>query len=378
MDLIPPPVVYAGLGGCVIALVVATATNNWSPRVFFLLALRLAIGWHFLFEGLHKVHSYTVGPTDTNRVFSSEPYFKQSPTWFGAQVRKRLDDPQAVIAAKLAPTRQITPQEFAALSVEEQAAACPPPVAAEFDALAGRAEEVFREAAEKQKDAPKRDPKEAATEAVRGAKAAYARWVYGVDGRDTRVKFVTGDPALTAPQRLRHLDWMREQVKEAEERREAHLGTGNGTELKRAGELRTELIAAEYDLAKDANAFVAELKAGLGAKPEETAKDMPLNDKVTMYFITAVGAGLLLGLFTRFWCVLGAVFLVATYLTWPTVPWLPLPPNTEGNPLFVNKNIIEALALLALAVHPTGRWLGLDALICRLFGCRTTTPTTTA
>src|SRR5215212_6313476 len=132
MDLIPPPVVYAGLGGCVIALVVATATNNWSPRVFFLLALRLAIGWHFLFEGLHKVHSYTVGPTDTNRVFSSEPYFKQSPTWFGAQVRKRLDDPQAVIAAKLSPTRQMTPQEFAALSVEEQAAACPPPVAAEL------------------------------------------------------------------------------------------------------------------------------------------------------------------------------------------------------------------------------------------------------
>ena len=32
--------------------------NGWSLRVFFLLALRLAIGWHFLFEGLHKIHSH--------------------------------------------------------------------------------------------------------------------------------------------------------------------------------------------------------------------------------------------------------------------------------------------------------------------------------
>ena len=44
----------------------------------------------------------------------------------------------------------------------------------------------------------------------------------------------------------------------------------------------------------------------------------------------------------------------------------PLPPGTEGNPLFINKNLIEALALLALAAHPTGRWLGLDALVHRI------------
>ena len=50
---IPIAVLYAGLGGTVLALIVATVTNRWSPRVFFLLALWLAIGWHFLFEGLH-------------------------------------------------------------------------------------------------------------------------------------------------------------------------------------------------------------------------------------------------------------------------------------------------------------------------------------
>ena len=69
-------VMYAGLAGVVLSLLVATAYQKWSPRVFFLLALRLAIGWHFLFEGLHKVNSHLVGPTETNKPFSSEPYFR--------------------------------------------------------------------------------------------------------------------------------------------------------------------------------------------------------------------------------------------------------------------------------------------------------------
>jgi hypothetical protein len=43
---------------------------------------------------------------------------------------------------------------------------------------------------------------------------------------------------------------------------------------------------------------------------------------------------------------------------------------TEGNPVFVNKNVIECLALLALASMPTGRWMGLDALIARMCGCK--------
>ena len=81
--MIPTSVIYAGLAGCLIALVVATAQQKWQWKVFFLLALRLAIGWQFLFEGLNKIHSHNVGPSETNKVFTSEPYFKASPTWFG-------------------------------------------------------------------------------------------------------------------------------------------------------------------------------------------------------------------------------------------------------------------------------------------------------
>ena len=90
-------------------------------------------------------------------------------------------------------------------------------------------------------------------------------------------------------------------------------------------------------------------------------------DVVTMWFLVGVGACLLAGLLTRLSCVLAAGFLVMTYLAFPAFPWYPLPPNTEGNPVFINKNVIECIALLALACMPTGRWLGLDALVLRPF-----------
>ena len=99
---IPLPVVYAGLAGCLLALIVATYQQNWSLRVFFLLALRLAIGWHFAFEGLHKINSHLVGPTETNRPFTSEPYFAAAEGPFGDYMRRKyLGDPGAAIAAKL-------------------------------------------------------------------------------------------------------------------------------------------------------------------------------------------------------------------------------------------------------------------------------------
>ncbi len=52
-----------------------------------------------------------------------------------------------------------------------------------------------------------------------------------------------------------------------------------------------------------------------------------------------------------------------TYLTIPPWPWLPTPPMSEGSYLFVNKNVVEMLALCVLATTYTGRWFGVDGLI---------------
>src|SRR6185437_15925983 len=138
------PILYAGLAGTLLALIVATASQKWSLRVFFLLALRLAIGWHFLFEGLHKLHSYYMGPAETNRVFSSEMYFKVSPGPLGPYMRKQFTDTDAIIAARIKRTQDITTEAFAKLSLEKQAEACPEAVARSFDEMLDKAEAAIK------------------------------------------------------------------------------------------------------------------------------------------------------------------------------------------------------------------------------------------
>jgi uncharacterized membrane protein YphA (DoxX/SURF4 family) len=85
-------------------------------------------------------------------------------------------------------------------------------------------------------------------------------------------------------------------------------------------------------------------------------------DWLVAYGLTAVGVCLLTGFLTRSACVAGAVLLVMFYVSMPPFPGVPDNPRAEGHYLFVNKNLIECLALLALATVPTGRWLGLDGL----------------
>jgi uncharacterized membrane protein YphA (DoxX/SURF4 family) len=412
---IPLQALYAGLAGTVLALIVATAMNRWSLRVFCLLALRLAIGWHFLFEGLYKVNSHLVGPTETNRPFSSEPYFRNAPGPVGGFMRKQFGDAGAVIADRVKPPREMKPGAFEQLPLAEQAAACPPSVAAELDQLESKAIEAVK--AEAAKDLAAADAQEAtalkdaksdadrekarataetartaarkknenaeqvARERILDAKAAYAKWVYGELARPAKLKFVkgrdneAGDVMVSAPERLEFLESLRRDIEIAEDRRAAGLGNGAGIEQKRAAELRADLIAAESDLARDADLFVAKLKEQLngGKAPEEDAKPRSrgqIMDRVTMWFLVAVGACLMAGLFTRFMCILGAGFLVMTYLAYPPPPFYPLPPNSvsEGNPVYINKNAIECLALIVLATFPTGRWMGLDALIARFRG----------
>src|SRR5438105_3739120 len=58
----------------------------------FLVLLRLAIGWHFAVEGWHKVHSQLIGEAETNRVFSSEGFFREAPGPLARAMRWQLGD----------------------------------------------------------------------------------------------------------------------------------------------------------------------------------------------------------------------------------------------------------------------------------------------
>lgn len=97
----------------------------------------------------------------------------------------------------------------------------------------------------------------------------------------------------------------------------------------------------------------------MGPPPREKSQTW-FSDWGNMIGLTAVGVCLMLGLFTRLAALGGISLLCLYYFCMPPWPGLPEGPS-EGHYLIVNKNWIEAVALLVIASSGAGRWAGLDA-----------------
>jgi thiosulfate dehydrogenase [quinone] large subunit len=91
---------------------------------------------------------------------------------------------------------------------------------------------------------------------------------------------------------------------------------------------------------------------------------LPWLDLLMAWSLLLIGLGLILGLFTQVACG-GALALLALFY----LSWLPTrgvyEPGTEGNYLFVNKNLVEAAAVFVVLVFRTGRIAGLDLVLAR-------------
>jgi len=105
---------------------------------------------------------------------------------------------------------------------------------------------------------------------------------------------------------------------------------------------------------------------------DQLAKALPVEpsptwwiDWANMLGLAAVGLCLMLGLLTRLAALGGVGLLTLYYLCMPPLPGLPDNPMAEGHYLIVNKNLIEAIALLVIASSRVGRWCGLDAFLGR-------------
>ena len=100
-----------------------------------------------------------------------------------------------------------------------------------------------------------------------------------------------------------------------------------------------------------------------GPPPPRTPSQTPMIDWSNMIALTAVGVCLMLGLFTRLAALGGVGLLMMYYFAMPPWPGLPTSPLETGHYLFINQNVIEAIALVMIATSGAGRWAGLDAYL---------------
>ncbi len=85
-------------------------------------------------------------------------------------------------------------------------------------------------------------------------------------------------------------------------------------------------------------------------------------DRLVPIALVAVGLSLILGMLTQLGCWGALAFLALFYLS--SIPTAGIPQiGAEGTYLFVNKNLVEACAVLVLLVFRTGTIAGLDLLV---------------
>ncbi|WP_321477590.1 hypothetical protein [uncultured Paludibaculum sp.] len=132
-----------------------------------------------------------------------------------------------------------------------------------------------------------------------------------------------------------------------------------------AGELLSYVNEPLSELAVQTQAIatVDQLGAGPLPRPPDGAAWV---DRAIKISLTTIGILLMLGLFTPAAAIAAAGQLAIFYLASPPWPGLPAM-SVAGHYLFVDRNLIEAFAALVIATTATGQWAGLDFYLTRWF-----------
>jgi thiosulfate dehydrogenase [quinone] large subunit len=86
-------------------------------------------------------------------------------------------------------------------------------------------------------------------------------------------------------------------------------------------------------------------------------------DFLNVWGLILVGLGLILGLFSKLSSIGGIALLSLYFLSHPPLIDVTYAIPSEGSYLWVNKNLIELITLLALILFPTSRVIGIDRFI---------------
>jgi uncharacterized membrane protein YphA (DoxX/SURF4 family) len=281
-----------------------------------LVLLRVAIGWHFLYEGLEKYESTQKG----GRPFTAEPYLRNATGPLAPRFRGLVPDVNSL--------EMLDRDQLKATW------------AADVERLAGHY-------------GFDKDQRERAAARLKEADDFAEAWFSDKETREKVAKYKHELGGVQAVERNLHaLSYERE----------------------RAAAKRKELDSERRQLIADLESRGARLRTAVIdlAKPEQREAAGPLApalssldmvNAMTMYGLVVMGVCLILGIVTPLAALAGAVFLGQIYLSMPPWPGLPPNPMAEGHYFIVNKNLIEMIACLALVFIPTGNWIGFDSLL---------------
>jgi uncharacterized membrane protein YphA (DoxX/SURF4 family) len=283
--------------------------------VVFLVLLRIAIGWHFLTEGLDKVESTRHG----DKPFSAEIYLRNS-------------------AGPLAPYfRGMIPD------VNGLATLDPPRLRERWHQTVERIESHFKFTDEQ---------KEKAARLLEENDAWADVWFNAYDNKEAIAKYVNDlDKVQKVERDPDALSFERERAWESRQSLETDRRKLTGPLEEHGKVLADAVIGLATPDQKD--------NAGAYSPPMSF---LDIANLMTMYGLCAIGVCLILGFLTPFASLCAAAFLAMIYLSMPPWPGLPPNPRTEGHYWIVSKNLIELIACLLIMVTASGHWFGLDAL----------------
>jgi uncharacterized membrane protein YphA (DoxX/SURF4 family) len=287
---------------------------------FFIILLRIAIGWHFLYEGWEKYESTQSG----KEPFSAEIYLRNATGPLAPYFRAMVPDVNGL--AVLDPARLKAAWRDDVDWITNQS---------------GFTQEQRAQA-----------------QAILDQNLRWADyWFSNPENEEKRQKYYHDLGQIQTTERdPQSLSFEKERAWDARRAVDAD---------------RRSLTAPLLERGKDLHDAVAKLATpeqltSAGA-PSPPWTGLELQNRLTTYGLIAIGICLIAGFLTPGAALGAAVFLAMIYLSMPPWPGLPPNPRAEGHYWIVSKNLVELIACLVLATTPSGHWVGLDALF---FGAR--------
>jgi len=325
----------------------APADSYNSFAKFFLVALRLAIGWHCFVEGMEKIHTPN---------WSSEAYLREASGPLaeyyrdaaGDRLRERLDVGESdTLPSRLDLEWRTLTHAFTTF----------------YQLTGDQAEKALAILEKQEKD----------TLATLTSKKALV----------TKISAFPPDLKLemTMKQRLTELERLEQRVRDMETKfpsadKDVHTAWKNAkADLNKwRGELKGAFQAETEKLRKGLTDLLSAEQKSQGKMPEPVALPreswafLEWSDFLVQWSLVVLGSLLMLGLLSRLSSFAMAFLILSFYLAMPPLPGWPESPRLEGHYLLINKTLIEVLALFALTFIPTGRWAGIDGLLCACCG----------